>query len=84
MIGKDGRQLSSFQGKKWMIQIGKNRKYKNQAKGEKSGVAKLKEWEILYIRRNPHHCFMRTLALHHNISIRHVYNIRARKAWKHL
>lgn len=85
-LGKDGRKLSSYQQKEWMESIGKKRKYKNQARGESSGVSKLLSSDINTIRRfkslSRNEVYI--LARIFDISPRHVYSIRARKCWKHI
>lgn len=83
--GKDGRFLSDFQRKPWMDRIGKLRTYKNQARGEKTGRAKLKEADVLWIRSNYFPWMSRKwakqVATKFGIHPSYVYHIRAKKRW---
>lgn len=84
--GKDGRELSDFQRKPWMDKISKLRKYKNQARGEKSGRAKVTAGKVFIIRhpevmtRKMANYYSRRYGLHPS----YVYHIRARKTWRWL
>lgn len=88
MKGKDGRTLSEFQERKWMVKIGGNRKYKNQAKGEKNGSAKLTREQVNILRKKFRDFkplrreTARILGILFHISARQVYKIRAGKAWR--
>jgi hypothetical protein len=83
-LGKDGRELSSFQSKEWMNKISKNRKYKNQAKGEGHWNHRLTYEQIESIREYFKDWPVPDTASLFGISIRHVYDILSRKKWKHV
>lgn len=82
-LGKDQRELSYFQTKDWMDRIGGKRKYEHCVKGEKNGNARLTEKDVYVIRKSK--AFTRKIVCWiFKITERHWYNIRAKKAWKHL
>jgi hypothetical protein len=80
---KDGRKLSTFQSKQWMKAIGKKRKYKNQAKGEASGNAKIKETDVRWIR-SLSASSRRLVCTKLGICERQWYSIRAKEQWRHI
>lgn len=77
------RKLSDYQRKPWMDRISKLRKYKNQAKGEDHGKAKINEVTVNWIRKASLSDRLMTCRLF-SISERHWYHIRAGKRWSHL
>jgi len=77
------RRNGRYGTKAWMRRISKNRKYLNQAKGEQSGRAKIKEQDILWMRGCT--AGMRSYCIRkYGISERHWYHIRAKQRWKHI
>lgn len=62
--------------------VSKNRQYK--PKGEKHPFAKLTESQVIYIRSNRGVIFAKDLAKEHNVSVDYIFEIWARKSWKHI
>jgi len=77
------RKFSRYQSKAWMKVIAKRRKYKNQARGEQNGNAKISKDSVLHIRRlDP--AWRKWACKLYEISERHWYSIRARQKWRHI
>lgn len=73
----------NYQSKAWMKRISKFRKYKNQAKGEASGKARLNTRAVIQIM-NAIAAARNFWCFEYSISERHWYHIRAGKRWSHL
>lgn len=80
------RRLTIYQSREWMQDIGRNRKYKNQAKGEQSGRSKLTEWKVNMIRSYETMPVSRAKSLSRGagVSVGYIYQLRKWKTWKHL
>jgi len=83
---KNGRRLTKFHQTPWMIEIRKKRGYKTQPKGTAHWCVKLTEANVVYIRSfgSVSRALSKFIGRLFKIHPSYVYQIRARKRWRHI